>query len=203
MTVRYTLSCLLLAIFYSLFAASCWQPIGVGIGGHYNDGKIELMRGGGRGDTNKAVDKLEYVVQRDPFYRDSLTLLGRAYYRKGRHQDAFQILKRALALNEKDEIAWIVLGLAQLRMGDDERGLESFKGGITLLSQASKDGYKGIDAWDLRSQVRAAIRRAALAATKGLDEKRNIIRAGEVLLETIDSEEWEGKIDQDLRKRSS
>lgn len=193
---------LLFAIFYSLFAASCWQPAGVGIGGHYNDGKMEVIRGGRRGDIDKAIEKLEHVVRNDPFYRDSLTLLGRAYYKKGRYKDVLEVLKRALAVNQNDEIAWITLGLTQLRLGDDERGLESLKGGITLLSKASQDGYRGIKEWDVRGQVRAAIRRAALVAVKGLEEKQNIIRAGETLLDTIDGEEWQGKIDQDVRKRS-
>lgn len=186
-----------------LIIASCGQPPGIGIGGHYSDGKLEIMRGGNRGDITKAIEKLEYVVQRDPFYRDSLTLLGRAYYQKARYQDALQILKRSLALNEKDEIAWLVVGLTQLRLSDDERGLESFKGGLTLLSKVSKDGYKGIEAWDVRRSVATAIRRAVLAVTKGLDDKRSIIREGDRLLDAIDSEEWQGRIEQQIERRSS
>jgi tetratricopeptide (TPR) repeat protein len=130
------------------------------------------------------------VVSRDPLYRDSLTLLGRAYYKGRRYRDAFQILKRALAVNREDEIAWITLGLTQLRLRDDERGLESFKGGITLLLKVSKDGYRGLDVWDVNGSVRRTIRKAVLFAAKGLEEKKRIIRSGEILLDRIDEEEW-------------
>ena len=54
---------------------------------------------------NRAIIALESVVKEDPTYRDSLTLLGRAYYRQGRYQDARQILMRAVAVNKDDEIA--------------------------------------------------------------------------------------------------
>jgi len=142
------------------------------------------------------------VVRRDPYYEDSLTLLGRAYYNNRRYRDAFQILKRALAVNREDEIAWITLGLAQLRLGDDVRGLENFKGGITLLLKVSKDGYRGLEDWDINRLVRGALRKAVFYAAKGLEEKKRIIRTGEILLARIDDEEWVGRQEQfaeDLR----
>ena len=54
---------------------------------------------------DRAVVALEAVVMADPTYKDSLTYLGRAYYRKGRYQDAFAILQRASAVNPDNEIA--------------------------------------------------------------------------------------------------
>jgi tetratricopeptide (TPR) repeat protein len=127
---------------------------------------------------------------RDPYYRDSLTLLGRAYYMAGRYQDAYQILKRALAIRSDDEIAWISLGLTELRLGNDDRGLESLKGGLTLLAKESKEGYRGIEAWDIDGYVRAALRRTVVAVLKGPQEKENIIQRGEILLSQVDDEEW-------------
>jgi len=76
----------------------------LGIGGSYLGGRDEFLEGRGR-NMDKAVVALETVVREDPTYKDSLTLLGRAYYRKGRYEDARQILKRALAVNNEDEIA--------------------------------------------------------------------------------------------------
>lgn len=167
---------------------ACWRPAGIGLGGRYLDGRAEVTFRGG--NTKLAISKLEEVVQKDPFYRDSLTLLGRAYYKDGRYQDALQILKRALAVKEEDEIAWIALGLTQLRLGDDENGLKSLKGGLTLLGRVAKEGYRGFAFWDKNGLVRTSLRRAVLEATKGLEEKQRIIRSAELLLAQIDQETW-------------
>jgi len=177
-----------------LFVLACWRPSGIGIGGRYLDAKAEITKRSG--DLDKAIANLEYVVTRDPFYQDSLTLLGRAYYKKGRHRDALQVFTRALVVNKDDEIAWIILGLTQLRLGDDGRGLESLKGGITLLSKASINGYRGIEIWDRNGLVRTALRRAAFAVTKGLENKQGMIATFEALLTRIDDEEWHSRAEQ-------
>jgi tetratricopeptide (TPR) repeat protein len=189
---------LVIVVFLSSFA--CARPPGFGLGGRYLDAKQELVNTR-TGNTDKAVKLLESVALEDPLYRDTLALLGRAYYRQGRYEDAFQILKRALAANEKDEIAWIALGLTQLRMGDNKKGLESFKGGITLLSRAAKDGYQNLKDWDKRGIVRNAIQRAAFAATKGLEDKNSIIQSGELVLTRIDQEQRLGKIEEQEEQR--
>ena len=88
---------------------------------------------------DRAIVALESVVKENPTYRDSLTLLGRAYYRKGRHEDARQILMRAVAVNKDDEIAWLVLSMAMLRLGENENGLATPKGAINLPSKKSVD----------------------------------------------------------------
>lgn len=136
-----------------------------------------------------AISALESVVRDNPTYQDSLTLLGRAYYRKARYQDAYMILQRALAVNKEDEIAWLALGLAQLRLGENDKGMDSLKGGITVLSKLSVSGYRDFPEWDKNGLVRASIRRAALAASKGLDEKESLIQTTEALLIRIDDEE--------------
>ena len=161
----------------------------VGVGGKYNEAKLELVRRTG-GNVDKAIVNLESIVQQDPTYRDSLTLLGRGYYKKGRYFDAHMILQRALAVNKDDEIAWVVFGLTQLRLGDNQKGLESLKGGLTLLSRAMKDGYRGFEAWDLSGRVRSSLQRSALLVIKGLDDRENLISTTDVLLARIDEEEW-------------
>lgn len=178
---------LLLAIGFSALVA-CGRPPGLGMGGRYLDGRAEVTRQ--RGNIKQAIVKLEEVAQKDPFYRDSLTLLGRAYYKDRRYRDALDILGRALAVKEEDEIAWLALGLAQLRLGDGENGLASIKGGLTLLARVSKEGYRGHPYWDRNGSVRAALRRAVVEATKGLEEKRRIIQSTEALLARVDEEAW-------------
>lgn len=138
---------------------------------------------------DRAIVALESVVKENPTYRDSLTLLGRAYYRKGRHEDARQILMRAVAINKDDEIAWLVLSMAMLRLGENEKGLETLKGAITLLSKKSVDGYRDYPAWDKNGLARTAIRRTVLLATKGLDEMQNLLTSAETVLSRMDEEE--------------
>jgi tetratricopeptide (TPR) repeat protein len=182
-----------LPIVSSLFLFSCGDifrsPIPrFGIGGRYNEGREQFTRGRG-GDMDRAVAALEAVVKEDPTYRDSLTLLGRAYYRKGRYQDAMQILQRALAVNKDDEIAWLTLGMTQLQLGQNERGLETLKGAVTLVGKVVTRGYRGYPEWDIRGTVRNAISRTAFEVTKGAEDKDNILRACDTLLARMDDEE--------------
>ena len=159
-----------------------------GIGGRYEEGREQFLRGRG-GDMDRAIEALEYVVSKDPTYKYSLMYLGRAYYRKGRFQDAHAILQRAVALNQEDEQAWLAYGLAQLRTGQVEKGMESLKGGITLASKVMVDGYHNYLYWDTRGLIRASIRRSAFLLTKGAEEKDSIIQVNDRLLAQIDDEE--------------
>ena len=179
-------------------ATGCWRPAGIGVAGKYNDAILELGKTRKGGEVNKAIVNLEYVVRKDPRYRDGLTQLGRAYYYAGRYQAAFEVLKRALVVNEKDEIGWIVMGLAQFRRGDDENGLQSFKGGLTLLAKATGEGYKDFtpEFWDFRGVVRRSLRRNIALARKGVIAKSRILVAGEDLLHRIDRELYEAERDR-------
>ena len=179
---------LLLAAGYLLVSACNIAIPRFGTGGRYLEGRDQFLRGRG-GNMDTAVAALESVVREEPTYKDSLTLLARAYYGKGRYADARQVLQRALAVNKDDEVAWLVLGLTELRLGQDEKGLETIKSGITLVSKLSIAGYRGFPEWDRNSLVRTSIRRAALQALKGLEEKDNLIRAGESVLAQMDNEE--------------
>lgn len=136
-----------------------------------------------------AVAALETVVLADPTYKDSLTYLGRAYYRKGRFQDAFAILQRALVVNPDNEIAWIALGVTQLNLGQVDKGVETLKSGITLASKVMVEGYHHYEKWDIRGVVRAAIRRSAFLVAAGGQEKDKIIQSINQLLALVDDEE--------------
>ena len=159
-----------------------------GIGGRYEEGRDQFFRGRG-GDMDKAVAALEYVVGQDPTYKSSLTYLGRAYYRKARYQDAFAILQRALAVNNEDEMAWLTLGVTQLRLGQTEKGVETLKGAITLASKAMVEGYHTYEFWDSRGTIKATIRQVAFQLTKGAGERDNIVRNTDRLLALVDDEE--------------
>lgn len=188
----------------SLMLSACARPAflaGIGTGGKYLEAKEEIMRRRG-GNLEKAIVNLETVVRDDPTYRDSLTLLGRAYYMRERYGDAKLILQRALAVNKEDEIAWLAIGLAQLRLGENEKGLEATQGGLTLFSKASTEGYRGYKYWDRAGQVRIVMRRAVVATRKGMEEKENLIRSVENLLSAADEEEWllRNERSRDLRR---
>jgi tetratricopeptide (TPR) repeat protein len=176
-----------LLVAFSIIAACTHTIPRFGVGGRYEEGRDQFFRGRG-GDMDKAVAALEHVVSQDPTYKDSLTYLGRAYYRKGRYQDAYAILQRALVVNKEDEIAWIALGLTQLRLGQNAQGFEVLKGGITLASRVMVEKYQDHEFWDSRGTVRAAIRRSAFLLTKGIDEKDNVIQSTERLLALVDDE---------------
>lgn len=184
----YSISWLLAAIF-CLGTASCSNTLPrFGLGGRYEEGKDQFFRGRG-GDMDKAVASLEYVVSQDPTYKNSLTYLGRAYYRKERYKDAYAILQRAVAVNKDDELAWLALGVTELRLGQNEKGIETLKGGITLASKVLVEGYHNYERWDLRGTIRTTIRRCAFYLTKGVEEKENIIQSTDRLLALIDDEE--------------
>jgi tetratricopeptide (TPR) repeat protein len=177
------------AAFVCLGAVSCSNTLPrFGVGGRYEEGKDQFFRGRG-GDMDRAVTSLEYVVSQDPTYKYSLTYLGRAYYRKERYKDAYAILQRAVVVNKDDEIAWLALGVTQLRLGQNEQGIETLKGGITLASKVLVEGYHNYERWDIKGTIRASTRRCAFYLTKGVEEKENIIQSTDRLLALIDEEE--------------
>jgi len=159
-----------------------------GTGGRYEEGRDQFLRGRG-GDMDRAVVALEAVVMADPTYKDSLTSLGRAYYRKGRYQDAFAILQRALAVNPDNEIAWISLGVTQLQLGENEKGIETLKSGITLASKVMVEGYHNYEKWDIRRTIQTSIRRSAFLLISESQAKEKIIQSVNQLLAQVDDEE--------------
>jgi tetratricopeptide (TPR) repeat protein len=158
-----------------------------GVGGRYEEGKEQFLRGRA-GNMDVAVTALESVVSQDPTYKDSMTYLGRAYYNKGRYQDAYALLQRAVVINRDDEMAWIAFGLSQLRLGQNDAGIESLKGGITMASKVMVDGYHNLIYFDTRGLIKAQIRRSAFLITKGIEEKNDIILSTDRLLALVDDE---------------
>ncbi len=185
------------------FISSCSKPDWhFGAGGKYNEANMELLRGR-QANLDKAIDSLQVVVQTDPTYRDSLTLLGKAYYRKGRFYEAYSITQRAIAVNKEDEIAWLIYGLAQIRVGENAKGLETIKGGLTLMAKAMKEEYRGYPTWDPRKTVRNTLNRAVFQTLKGLEERENLIQINEQLLTRIDEEEWFQRHDKTIDRATA
>ncbi len=191
--VLFLRSGLALGLVVSLLASGCsfmdFRLPALGKAGKYRTAEMELAKTGGTG-ANTAVPLLEAIVKKNPFYRDTLTLLGRAYYQQRRYQAALQILQRAVLVNNDDEIAWLLLGLTQLRLGNNQQGLESLKGGLSLLyEKATKYDYRGFESWDRNTLVQSSIRRAIFQVQKGgLENKQKLIRSGELILIRIDEE---------------
>ena len=184
---------LILGLVVSLLASGCSVldfrlPV-FSKAGKYRTAKRELAKPRGAG-ASTAVPLLEAIVKEDPTYRYTLTLLGRGYYQQRRYQAALQILQRAVLVNNDDEIAWLLLGLTQLRLGNNQQGLESLKGGLSLLyEKATKYGYRGYESWDRNKLVQSSIRRAIFQVQKGgLENKQKLIRSGELILIRIDEE---------------
>lgn len=186
-----------------VFLVACSRPtvlVGMGTDGKYQQAREEITRRRG-GNADVAITTLEGIVQQDPMYRDSLTLLGRAYYAKARYWDARAILQRAVAVNQQDEIAWLVLGAALLRTGEDVKGLDAIKGGLTLLNKVSGEGYRGYQYWDRNGRVKGGVRRAVFAALKGTDEKENLVSTVDSVLRAVDEEEWYQQIEGTKERR--
>jgi tetratricopeptide (TPR) repeat protein len=189
----------LLALGAGIFSGCSTVPR-FGTGGHYAEGKDQFMRGRG-GDMDKAVTALDAVVRDDPTYRDSLTLLGRAYYNKGNYEIAKQILQRALLVNKEDEIAWVALGLAHLQLAEDDKGVETLQGAITLVSKVSRSGYRNYPNWDSKGLIRSYISRSVVDLRKGPEAKASLIRDCETLLSRMDDEENYQKQTTDFTRR--
>jgi tetratricopeptide (TPR) repeat protein len=192
----------LILVFGLQLSLGCARPdLFVGLSGKYNEGKFELLRRVG-GNTDKAIDNFESIAKQDPTYRDSLALLGRAYYKKGRYQDAYAVLQRAVAIRNDDDLAWLTYGATQLRLGDDQRGLESVQGGLTLFSKATADhNYRSYTGWDPADRVKTATRRAVFVALKGLEQKDDLIKSVETILTAVADEEFHQLFEKRLQQQ--
>ncbi len=88
------------------FAAGCGDIFThdiprLGMAGRYQEARQQFLKGKS-GSMEKAVVDLQGIVQEDPTYKDSLTLLGRAYYNQGSYEASRQIIQRALRVNQED-----------------------------------------------------------------------------------------------------
>lgn len=171
-----------------------------GLAGKYQMGRSLIGKPRGEG-VSEAIPYLEEVAKKDPYYKDTLTLLGRAYYNRKRYQEAVWVLQKALEINRKDEVAWMTLGITQLQLDENEKGLDTLKTGLALLNNASRGGYRGYFNWDRAGVVRESIRKTIVqVAEEGLDGKERLIRSTEVLLARLDNEERSQQTDMAVER---
>ncbi len=76
--------------------------------------------------------ELKAVLEKDPQNRDLLFQLGALYFESNRFQQAIEVYKRILALNDKDVDTLNELGLALHYTGKSQEGVEVLKKATTF-----------------------------------------------------------------------
>ncbi len=76
-----------------------------------------------RGEAEKAIDRLKSLVAAQPLAAEALLLLGEAYQREERFEEAEFVLQRVLSITEKKAEARAALGRMEVRRGDFEAAL--------------------------------------------------------------------------------
>lgn len=104
------------------------------VAGDFTAGRQALL-------TRRDADALAYfqrTVEQDPnytfvydLYREGIwTYLGRAQYQVGRLEDARQSLERALSRDRDEYLARLYLGLASVRLGNQNQGYKDIHSGL-------------------------------------------------------------------------
>jgi Flp pilus assembly protein TadD len=78
----------------------------------------EAMFDFSRGDYDKAIGKLQAVLQTEPTHFDAQLALGMAYYRKGDYSTAITEGKKAERLRPHDQLVHTNLSLFFMKAGD-------------------------------------------------------------------------------------
>ena len=92
-----------------------------------------------------AVTSFEYVVSQDPTYKNSLTYLGRAYYRKERYKDAYAICSgpwRSTKTTRSPGLPWG----DRVAFGTKRKRHRNPQGGVTLASKVLVEVTKTMSA---------------------------------------------------------
>ena len=153
---------------------------GVSLEEKYRLGKFFVITSP-KGKANDAVTLLVDVAVENPLYKNTLTLLGAAYYWQGNNYEASKFSSRALAVKKDDEIAWLIYGLTQLKLEEHRKGTDSLKAGLTLLNKQSKSG--NLESLSPPASIRRDFRRAVFAVDKADPaQKAETINAVENLL---------------------
>ena len=118
--------------------------------------------------------------------------LGRIYYQQGRHQEAAESLRRAIALDARAYKAWDNLGLASEALGDVAQAQQHYLKALALVHK-DHPRYDVVYAnfADLLIKLgdyRRAFDLAAEAAGRNPDEARNFFLAGKALVQLGESD---------------
>ena len=130
---------------------------------------------------------LKQAAERAPRDADVPYSLGRIYYQQGRHAEAAEQFRRALALDPSAYRAWDNLGLASEALGDAAQAQKHYLKAISLVHKAHPQ-YDVVYAnfADLLIKLgsyQQAFDLAAEAAQRNPSEPRNLFLAGKALLQ--------------------
>jgi tetratricopeptide (TPR) repeat protein len=152
-----------------LFVCSC---AAYDVAGVVQTGRTALMNG----DPRSALTQFQRAAEKDPTYVANFTPLqegvwtyvGRAHYGQGTLIEARAALERSLALNKKDFVARLYLGLTLIRLQQDTKPVKglsiddvlfALREGVEPKRMAALAAEKGID-FDLTVEAETNLRRA-------------------------------------------
>ena len=154
--------------------------------GQIQAGRMDLLYG----DPNKAVAHFQRAAELNPDYlffsvlpQGVWTYVGRAHYASGRLPEARQVLERAVARHDRDQLAKLYLGLVLARDGDRQRGLKEIESGmrglhdwLEYITQHAAYSYGRF--WDPRREIRSEMESDLAMISKEVDWQK-LIASGE------------------------
>jgi tetratricopeptide (TPR) repeat protein len=135
------------------------------------------------GEAEAALGAAAALAPNDP---DIAYDLGRIYYQQGRHPQAADAFRRAIALDARAYKAWDNLGLSMEALGDPAEAVRAYQKAMEI-AQADQPKYDAVYAnyADLllkQGDYRRAFDAAAEAAQRNPEDPRNFFLAGKALV---------------------
>jgi len=88
------------------------------------------------GDSETARRHAQIALQIQPELSPARRLIGAVAYGQGDYGIARQAAEELLSVNQRDETAWYIHGLAQYRLGETESALRSYQTALRLVPEA-------------------------------------------------------------------
>lgn len=85
-----------------------------------------------RGDLDQASAFYEQVLRLCPDHHDAIHLLGVVASQRGDHQRACELIRRSVAINQRNSAAYVNLGTALGKLGELDEALECYDRAISL-----------------------------------------------------------------------
>jgi tetratricopeptide (TPR) repeat protein len=160
------------------------------------------------GQNQTALAYFQQAAQADPnaVYGATLRMgvfsfLGQAQYLNGDYAQARQTLQKALLQHPSDHVARLYLGLAEVRLGDRQRGLRDIENGMkgiaALLNYLNNNfAYSFGQFWDPGGQIRASIKTDLAMISGANTDWSQLVAAGERLGIRIEQEEDKARLQQ-------
>jgi tetratricopeptide (TPR) repeat protein len=164
--------------------------------GDISEGRNALFRG----DYQTALGYFQRADQVDPNYvfgtevkAGPLSYVGRAQYLSGNYAQAAQTLQKALAQHSDDSVARLYLGLALVREGDRQQGLQEIDAGlkgVDDLIHYVRWSYRFSFGkwWDAGGNIRSVIANDRAMIASGNIDWQKLLADGEWVALRIDRE---------------